>query len=117
MQQWGQLLKTITFENPEFALKCMNKVIKAAIKNDLYIIIDWHTYYPQKEEAKAFFSMMAQKYGKYPHIIYEIYNEPMEDSWESVKEYATDIISEIRKYDPDNIILVGSPHWIKIYTW
>lgn len=35
----------------------------------------------------------------------------MEDSWESVKEYATDIISEIRKYDPDNIILVGSPHW------
>ena len=55
--------------------------------------------------------MMAQKYGKYPHIIYEIYNEPMEDSWESVKEYATDIISEIRKYDPDNIILVGSPHW------
>ena len=98
-------------ENPEFALKCMNKVIKAAIKNDLYIIIDWHTYYPQKEEAKAFFSMMAQKYGKYPHIIYEIYNEPMEDSWESVKEYATDIISEIRKYDPDNIILVGSPHW------
>ena len=36
--------------------------------------------------------MMAQKYGKYPHIIYEIYNEPMEDSWESVKEYATDII-------------------------
>ena len=28
-----------------------------------------------------------------------------------MKEYATDIISEIRKYDPDNIILVGSPHW------
>ena len=46
----------------------MNKVIKAAIKNDLYIIIDWHTYYPQKEEAKAFFSMMAQKYGKYPRL-------------------------------------------------
>ena len=55
--------------------------------------------------------MMAQKYGKYPHVIYEIYNEPMEDTWESVKEYATDIITQIRKYDPDNIILVGSPHW------
>ena len=107
----GTVIEDNYIENPEFALKCMNKVIKAAIKNDLYIIIDWHTYYPQKEEAKAFFSMMAQKYGKYPHIIYEIYNEPMEDSWESVKEYATDIISEIRKYDPDNIILVGSPHW------
>ena len=107
----GTVIEDNYIENPEFALKCMNKVIKAAIKNDLYIIIDWHTYYPQKKEAKAFFSMMAQKYGKYPHIIYEIYNEPMEDSWESVKEYAADIISEIRKYDPDNIILVGSPHW------
>ena len=93
----GTVIEDNYIENPEFALKCMNKVIKAAIKNDLYIIIDWHTYYPQKKEAKAFFSMMAQKYGKYPHIIYEIYNEPMEDSWESVKEYAADIISEIRK--------------------
>ena len=65
----GTVIEDNYIENPEFALKCMNKVIKAAIKNDLYIIIDWHTYYPQKKEAKAFFSMMAQKYGKYPHII------------------------------------------------
>lgn len=98
-------------ENPEFALECMNKVIRAAIRNNIYVIIDWHTYYPEKEEAVKFFGMMAQKYGKYPHVIYEIYNEPMEDTWESVKDYAHDVITEIRKYDPDNIILVGNPHW------
>ena len=107
----GTCIEDNYIENPEHALNCINAVVKAAIKNNVYVIIDWHTYYPQKEEAKAFFSMMAQKYGKYPHVIYEIYNEPMEDTWESVKEYATDIITEIRKYDPDNIILVGSPHW------
>ena len=73
----GTVIEDNYIENPEFALKCMNKVIKAAIKNDLYIIIDWHTYYPQKKEAKAFFSMMAQKYGKYPHIIYEITSVPL----------------------------------------
>ena len=50
----GTVIEDNYIENPEFALKCMNKVIKAAIKNDLYIIIDWHTYYPQKKEAKAF---------------------------------------------------------------
>lgn len=55
--------------------------------------------------------MMSQKYGQYPHVIYEIYNEPMEDTWESVKEYAREVIGEIRKNDPDNIVLVGSPHW------
>lgn len=107
----GTCIEDNYIENPEHALNCINAVVKAAIKNNVYVIIDWHTYYPQKEEAKAFFSMMAQKYGKYPHVIYEIYNEPMEDTWESVKEYATDIITQIRKYDPDNIILVGSPHW------
>lgn len=107
----GTVIEDNYIENPEFALECMNKVIKAAIKNNVYVIIDWHTYYPQKEEAKKFFSMMAEKYGKYPHIIYEIYNEPMEDTWESVKEYSREVIAEIRKHDPDNIILVGSPHW------
>ena len=47
----GTVIEDNYIENPEFALKCMNKVIKAAIKNDIYVIIDWHTYYPQKEEA------------------------------------------------------------------
>lgn len=98
-------------ENPSFALQCMHKVIRAAIKNGIYVIIDWHTYYPEKDEAVKFFGMMAQEYGRYPNIIYEIYNEPMEDTWESVREYAQDVITEIRKYDDNNVILVGNPHW------
>ena len=61
-------------------------------------------------EAKAFFGKMAQKYGKYPHVLYELYNEPVEDKWEDLKVYAKTIITEIRKYDPDNIILMGCPH-------
>ena len=51
----GTVIEDNYIENPEFALKCMNKVIKAAIKNDLYIIIDWHTYYPQKKKQKSIF--------------------------------------------------------------
>jgi endoglucanase len=54
---------------------------------------------------------MAKKYGKYPHVIYELYNEPVEDSWDDLKVYAQTVIQEIRKYDPDNIILMGCPHW------
>ncbi len=107
----GTVIEDNYIENPEFALKCIETVVNAAIKNNIYVIIDWHTYYPQKEEAKTFFSAMSKKYGKYPNVIYEIYNEPMQDSWESVKDYATEIITEIRKNDPDNLILVGSTHW------
>lgn len=98
-------------ENPELAQKCMTAVIEAAIKNDIYVIIDWHAHTMHTAEAKAFFGKMAQKYGKYPNVIYEIYNEPVEDSWQSLREYGKEIIDEIRRYDPDNIVLVGCPHW------
>ncbi|MBQ2522911.1 MAG: glycoside hydrolase family 5 protein, partial [Prevotella sp.] len=98
-------------ENPTFALQCIEPVIQAAIKNNVYVIIDWHAHEMHTQKAKEFFGKMAQKYGKYPHVIYELYNEPVEDSWESLKQYATEIITEIRRYDPDNIILMGCPHW------
>ncbi|CAN5647892.1 hypothetical protein BH10BAC3_BH10BAC3_06900 [soil metagenome] len=40
-----------------------------------------------------------------------IFNESEYDSWADVKAYSTEVIKTIRAIDPDNIILVGSPHW------
>jgi len=99
------------FQNPELTLDKIEAVVEGAIKNDIYVIIDWHSHHIFTEEAAEFFEMMAKKYGKYPNVIYEIYNEPVEDSWTELKEYSTAVISAIRKHDPDNIILVGNPHW------
>ncbi len=98
-------------ENPQFALKCIEPVVQAAIKNGVYVIIDWHAHDMYTDQAKAFFGKMAQKYGKYPNVIYELYNEPVEDTWQSLKQYHKTVIDEIRRYDPDNIILCGCPHW------
>ena len=96
-------------ENPEFAKQCIETVVEAAIKQGIYVIMDWHAHKMHTEEARQWFGYFAQKYGKYPNIIYELFNEPVNDSWESLKEYAVVLINEIRKYDPNNVILMGCP--------
>ena len=101
-------------QQPAREIAKIKRVINAAIANDIYVIIDWHDHHAEDnvEGAVAFFSQMAKTYGAYPHIIYEIYNEPLKVSWsETVKPYAERVIAAIRKHDPDNLIVVGTPYW------
>ena len=126
---WGQgNYKT----RPEYYSAQMDTVVQAAIRNDVYVLVDWHSeggYYncihkgvkPKYEfndnkacftasDAAKFFGTMAQRYGKYPHVIFEIYNEPVSESWNDLKAYADTVVQEIRKYS-DNLIVVGTPMW------
>lgn len=95
----------------------VKKGVQYATEQGMYVIIDWHilsdgnpnTY---KSEAIAFFTEMAQLYKDNNHVIYEICNEPNGGtSWSDVKSYAQDVIGAIRQYDPDGVILVGTPTW------
>jgi endoglucanase len=85
----------------------------AAIKKGLYVLIDWHDHnsHLHQQEAKKFFAAMAQRYKGVPNVIYEVWNEPEVIGWDTIKNYAIQVIKEIRKHDPDNLIVVGSPHW------
>lgn len=98
-------------DQPGWSKEKIEAVIQGAIENDIYVLIDWHSHTIKLDEAKTFFAEMASKYGKNPHVIYELFNEPVNDSWPMVKGYSIELIKIIRAIDPDNIILVGSPHW------
>lgn len=103
--------------NPSMKQRLIDTV-DTAISLDMYAIIDWHILHDgnpntYKEQAKAFFTEMAQRYKDNPAVIYEICNEPNGNvSWsKDVKPYAEEIIETIRAIDPSAVILVGSPTW------
>lgn len=98
-------------KSPERSIQLMENVVDACIKEGVYVLIDWHDHNIHQQQSIGFFERMAKKYGKYPNVIYEIYNEPDYETWAEVKAYSEAVIKTIRAIDPDNIILVGSPKW------
>lgn len=96
----------------------VTKGVEAAVKSDMYVIIDWHILSdgdPMNHvaEAESFFSEMAERYKDQPAIIYEICNEPNGGvTWQSnIKPYAERIVAAIRAHDKEGIILIGSGTW------
>jgi endoglucanase len=91
----------------------IDQMVEAAIENDIYIIIDWHSHRAdsEKSQAASFFKEMAQKYNNVPNIIWEVFNEPVNQGSGAIASYANDVISGIRGTGNNNLALVGTPSW------
>lgn len=100
--------------NKDKQKKMIETVIQAAIDNDIYVIVDWHSHRADQEtsEAVAFFSAMATKYKDVPNIIWEVYNEPLQwTAASTINSYASQVAAAIRNAHNNNLIVVGSSKW------
>ena len=89
-------------------------LVEAALEFGIYVIIDWHSHSAgnHRAEAMRFFTNMVAKYGDYPNVIFELWNEPITETWEDdVKPYLTAVLEIIRRTGNDNLCLLGSPTW------
>ena len=100
--------------DPEKYKAQVNQIVQNAIDAGVYVIIDWHDHeaLAHRTEAEAFFREMSMKWGGYPNVLYEVFNEPLNLNWASeLKPYHQALVAAIRENDPDNVILLGTPNW------
>ncbi|PAU67563.1 endo-1,4-beta-glucanase [Bifidobacterium italicum] len=97
--------------------KTVRDGIDAAVEDDMYVIVDWHTLSDNDpnmhiDEAKEFFGEIADEYAGVPNVLYEICNEPNGGTtWAQVKRYAEQVIPVVRSRAHDAVVLVGTPNW------
>jgi len=92
-------------------------VVNACIEAGIYVMIDWHDHsaYDHVNEAVAFFDEMASTYGNLPNVLFETFNEPLndfnKDNWDTVlKPYHERLVAVIRRHS-QNIITMGTRSW------
>lgn len=57
-------------------------VINLAGTHGVYVVIDLHRYRAPKQEHDDFWKAFAEKYQDHPVVLFDIYNEPHDVSWE-----------------------------------
>ena len=101
-------------DHPSEIKSILDKVIPMATSEGLYIILDWHSYVPSDgsalqytTEQTEFFTYFSTKYASYNNILYEIQNEPYNDSASDLLASTQSCASIIRGNNADAILICG----------
>ncbi len=112
VQEGGYETDPIGFTNQ------VSRLIEEATERGIYALVDWHQLNPgdpnsNLDNAKRFFTDIADQHKNKNNIIYDVCNEPNGSgvTWNRIKNYADQIIPVIRAIDDDAVVLVGTQGW------
>ena len=105
----------------------LRSVVNYCKTKDLYAIIDWHyvaNTYDHVASTSTFWTYMAPRFANDSHVIFELFNEPINDiyddwifnsndtaDWLSVRNNMQTWINIVRAYAPNNLIFVAGPFY------
>jgi len=106
----------------------LRTVVDYCALKDLYVIIDWHyveNTWDKVAQTSEFWEYMAPKFAGDSHVIFELFNEPINDvdgdwinhatdDWLSVREDMQTWYDIVRSYAPNNLILVAGAFYSQI---
>ncbi len=123
-EDWGaDVLRVSTYvqeggyeTDPAHFTDLADSLIRQASERGMYVIVDWHMLDPgdpmaNLDNARKFFTEIADRNKGRDNILYEIANEPSGVSWSRIKSYAEQLIPVVRAVDADAPILVGTRAW------
>lgn len=108
----------------------LRTVVDYCASKDLYVIIDWHyvaNTYEHVATTSEFWEYMAPRFANDSHVIFELFNEPINDldgdwifkstdpcDWVSVRDDMQTWINIVRTYAPNNLILVAGAFYSQV---
>lgn len=113
----------------------LRPIVDYCKSKDVYAIIDWHyvaNTYEHVESTSEFWEYMAPKFANDSHVLFELFNEPMNDlndtdpakrwifndndtnDWLSVRQDMQTWVDIVRTYAPKNLILVAGSNYSQI---
>lgn len=133
--EWGNVVRipihpyTWRYRESKEYLELLDQGVEWAAKNDLYVIIDWHSignmvsdkyphfnYATSWRETVSFWKLIAERYKDNTSVaFYELFNEPtaqgVDLSWETWRPVMEALIDEINAIDDKKIKLVAGMDW------
>ncbi|MBI5550395.1 MAG: glycoside hydrolase family 5 protein [Desulfobacterales bacterium] len=116
--------RTFTPGSDDYYNSLLRPVVNYCKQKDVYAIIDLHYVDDITKNVSyvdRFWSYMAPKFANDSHVMFEIFNEPInttastdDQKWAEVKSYMQRWTNTIRAAAPKNLVLVGSPSWDQI---